>query len=216
MLSICVLSVQCQFLQTREPQKTYQRYFGYATCTGHHFRHVGARVDSLLEADYRYSILMAKTSPEDKRQACTPLSILLQSSQDFKKWFKSSRQSLSRQSPRISGTKRHDLIHRRSLEGNVPICIWAPSNWIVSKKGNPVRPEHVESILGISYLVCLVLRNADENFGAMVEQGSLRVMEVKSQRANSTLYFVELLLEPNELCGYCEGCQYGNWKVLHG
>ena len=43
-------------------------------------------------------------------------------------------------------------------EGNVPICIWAPSNWIVSKKGNPVRPEHVESILGISYLVCLVLR----------------------------------------------------------
>lgn len=65
----------------------------------------------------------------------------------------------------------------------------------MSAKGNPLRPEHVESIQGITHLVCLVLGEMlIENFGAMVEQGILRVVDVISQRANSTLYYVELLL----------------------
>jgi hypothetical protein len=60
------------------------------------------------------------------------------------------------------------------------------------------------------------VRNADENFGALVEQGVLRIIDVTSQRAASTIYFVELLLDSDELCRYCEGCQYGNWEILDG
>jgi hypothetical protein len=44
----------------------------------------------------------------------------------------------------------------------------------------------------------------------------LRVVDVISQRATSTLYYVELLLESNELCRHCQGYQYDNWEVLHG
>jgi hypothetical protein len=48
------------------------------------------------------------------------------------------------------------------------------------------------------------------------EQGVLRIIDVISQRAHSTLYYVELLLEADELCRYCEGCRHGSWEVVEG
>ena len=45
-----------------------------------------------------------------------------------------------------------------------------------------------------------------------MERGVLRLIDITSQRPRSTLFYVELLLSPDELARYCEGCRYGSWE----
>jgi hypothetical protein len=117
---------------------------------------IGTRIDSLLEVDYRYSILNAKTTPGDTNRR------VIQSLSYYNPV------STSRSGSSLPTNHFHVKVdnppHVRYqtprpdppsiTEANVPI--WAPPDWTVSAKGNPLRPEHVESIQGISNLVCLV------------------------------------------------------------
>ena len=117
---------------------------------------VGARVDSLLEVDYRYSILNAKLDPQDKDNR------VIQSLSYYNP-ITSSAESGSRLPANHFHVKVDNPPHIRYEtprpdpsaipEGKVPP--WVPPQWIVSKNGNPFRPDHVERIQGISNLVSI-------------------------------------------------------------
>jgi hypothetical protein len=110
---------------------------------------IGARIDSLLEVDYRYFLITPDSSENRVIQA------------------------LSYYNPIIGTGKRNNLPtnhfhvkvdnppHLRYAsprldppaipEGQIPW--WVPPGWIVSPLGNPLRPNHVDSVVGISNLV---------------------------------------------------------------
>jgi hypothetical protein len=121
---------------------------------------VGARIDSLLEVDYRYFIVTPHEHPNEPGKRVI--------------------QALSYYNPVIGGSKKSGGLpanyfhvkvdnppHLRYEsprqdppaipEGDLP-C-WVPPAWIVSPTGNPLRPDHVDSVIGISNLVTLQGRN---------------------------------------------------------
>lgn len=118
---------------------------------------VGARLDSLLEVDYRYSVLNAKPSPQDNKDTRVIQSLSYYNpigSSGIRLSLPASHFHVKVDNPphiRYE-TPRLDPPAIPDHEGN-NVPSWVPPQWVMSKSGNPFRPDHVERIQGISNLV---------------------------------------------------------------
>jgi hypothetical protein len=113
---------------------------------------IGARVDPLLEVDYCYYLLTPKEDAETGGKR------ILQALSYYNPVAKNTLKQLPEKYFHIKVDNPQKLRYDSPRpdppsipEGDLPG--WVPPSWIVYPKGNPLRPEHVETIEGISNLV---------------------------------------------------------------